>query len=210
MVSVIAISRQFGSGGSQIGRAVAQRLGYRFADRDILAKAAGALELSPEDVAPMEEHVDGFWARFAQYFALGSPDTPYMPPAVPVVTNAQVSAAEQRVVREVAAAGHAVIVGRGAAHLLTGQRGVLRVFLHAPVATRVARAMTEYQMDDTTAQRTLRELDDTRAAYAHTLSDRPWHDATSYDLCVDTASAGVVGAVELIVAAAAATGREAR
>ncbi len=200
MISVIAISRQFGSGGARIGRAVAQRLGFSYADREILAEAARALDLQPADLEPLEEHTTGFWARVGLMFAHGSPDTPYMPPALPVITESQVAAVQQQVIHTMAARGQVVIVGRGAAHVLPRNAGLLRVFLHAPLESRVELAMAEYgfaSRDE--AEAVVRESDRARAAFARSLSGRGWCDATLYDVCLDTSAVGPERAAEAIV-----------
>lgn len=200
MPTIVAISRQFGSGGARIGRAVAQRLGFQYADREILAEAAKALQLEPTDLEPLEEHTAGFWTRVGLMFAQGSPDTPFMPPALPAVTESQLAALEQEIVRTIAARGNVVIVGRGAAHVLTHEPGLLRVYLHAPLDARIALSMEEYGFagrDEALA--VLRESDQARARFAHGLTGRDWCDATLYDVCLDTASVGLDRAADVLV-----------
>jgi CMP/dCMP kinase len=199
-MAVIAISRQFGSGGARIGRAVAQRLGCQYADREILAEAAKLLQVSPTDLEPLEEHVPGFWTRIGLLFAQGSPDTPFMPPALPSVTESQLAGIEQEIIRTIAAHGDAVIVGRGAAHVLPRSADVLRVYLHAPLPVRVDLAMAEYGFASREeAEAVARQSDVARARFARTLAGRDWCDATLYDVCLDTASTGLEQAVDVIV-----------
>lgn len=195
----VAISRQFGSGGARVGRAVAQRLGYRYADREILAEAARMLRVEAADLEPLEEHAAGFWARVGALFALGSPDTPYMPPSLPSVTEAQLLEVEQQVIRRIAAEGGAVIVGRGAAHVLDGPSSVIRVFLHAPLALRVELAMAEYSLRDRdAAAAVVQESDRVRAQFVRRLTGRDWCDATLYDICLDVGSVGVDRVADII------------
>lgn len=199
MATIVAISRQFGSGGARIGRAVAQRLGFRYADREILAEAARMLHVDAAELEPLEEHAAGFWARVGALFALGSPDTPYMPPALPTVTETQLLDVEQQVIRSIAAHGDAVIVGRGAAHMLDGVERALRVFLHAPLATRVELALAEYALPDReTATTLVHDSDRARAFFIRRLTGRDWFDATLYDISLDVGTVGVDRAVEII------------
>src|SRR5262245_22071234 len=166
MASIVAVSRQFGSGGAIVGRAVAQRLEFKYADRDILAEAARELKVHADDLEPMEERAASIWARVGTLFALGAPDTPFIPPSLPRVTESQLFKVEQQVIRSIAAHGNAVIVGRGAAHILGGSKDVLRVFLHAPLADRVAMAMSEYSIEDRArAEAVVRESDAARANF---------------------------------------------
>ncbi len=199
--TVVAISRQFGSGGAWVGRAVARRLGFQYADREILAEAARVLEVETSDVEPLEERVGGLWDRIAALFWQGAVDAPFTPPILPSVTEAQLFAVERQVIETMASRGRAVIVGRGAAHILTGRPDVIRVFLHAPVRARVARAMQEYAFDDEEAAATvLRTSDAHRARFARTLTGHDWCDATLYDLCLDAEATTLERAAEMIVA----------
>lgn len=212
--TVVAVSRQFGSGGARVGRAVAQRLGLQYADREILAEAARRLQVTPEDLEPLDEHAAGFWARIGMLLAQGAPDTPFIPPTLPSVSEADLFEIERQVIVRIAGKGNAVIVGRGAAHILTGRDGqdphardagrgpgtLIRVFLHAPVEARVALAMTEYDLTDHAAAAVvLRDSDRARAQFVRSITGRDWCDATLYDLCIDTAAIGLDRSVDLIV-----------
>jgi cytidylate kinase len=198
--AVVAVSRQFGSGGSRVGRAVAQRLGFRYADREILAEAALRLNVEEGLLEPYEERFATIWDRIGMLFALGAPDTPYVPPSLPSISETRLFDVQREVIRSIAAHGNAVIVGRGAAHVLKDTPGVVRVFLHAPLQWRVALAMSEYHIEDTgKAEEIARDSDRARSRFVQTLSGRDWCDATLYDLSMDTSVVGLDGAAELIV-----------
>ncbi|MGE3512770.1 MAG: AAA family ATPase [Vicinamibacterales bacterium] len=198
--TIVAISRQFASGGARVGRAVAQRLGFQYADRAILAEAARELRVGADDLAPLEEHTAGFWDRIGTLFAHGSPDAPFVPPPLPSVTEADLFAVERQIIDRIAARGRAVIVGRGAAHVIPRSDAVLRVFLHAPLEHRTRHAMDEYGFTDPEAAlAVLRDSDRARAKFVRHLTGRDWCDATLYDLCLDTAALGVDPAADLIV-----------
>ncbi|MGE3707949.1 MAG: AAA family ATPase, partial [Vicinamibacterales bacterium] len=192
MPRIVAISRQFGSGGARVGRGVAQRLGFRYADRQILSEAARLLQMDANDLAPLEERTAGFWGRVGSLFALGSPDTPFMPPALPAVTESDLFAAEQRVIREIAARENAVIVGRGAAHVLDASTPVVRVFLHAPLASRIELAMAEYELPSREAAATVvRESDRARSQFVRRLTGQDWCDANLYDITLNVGLTGI-------------------
>jgi CMP/dCMP kinase len=198
--SVLAISRQFGSGGAWVGQAVAQRLGLKYADREILAEAASALDMQTDDLAPMEERVRGFWERLGTTFARGGVDSPFMPPPLPRVSESELFAAERAIIQTLAARGGAVIVGRGAAHILKGRPGVIRVFLFAPLPMRIALAMEEYGLTDhQAAAAVVRTSDAQRARFVKSVTGKDWCDASLYDMCLNTGLTGLDGAVDLIV-----------
>lgn len=199
-MTTVAISRQFGSGGAWIGRAVAQRLNFQYADREILAEAAARLRMPTEDLEALDEHAASVWSRIGQLFALGSPDTPFIPPTLPVVSESELFAVERQVMESIAAHGNAVIVGRGAAHVLDGERRVIRVFLHAPFAARVTLAIQEYGFTDADAAAVVvGDSDRARAQFVRSITKRDWCDATLYDVSLNTAALGLERTVEVIV-----------
>lgn len=200
MATIVAVSRQFGSGGARIGRAVAQRLAFRYADREILAEAARVLKMEATDLEPLEERTASVWERIGELFALGAPDTPFIPPTLPGVSESQLFDVEQEVIKNIADKGKAVIVGRGAAHILGDSKEVLRVFLHAPLQERVTLAMAEYGFTERdAAESVVRGSDAARAKFVRALTGKDWCDATLYDVTLDTAVVGHAQAAELLV-----------
>jgi hypothetical protein len=183
-----------------VGRAVAQRLGFQYADREILAEAARALHVETSDLEPLEERTASVWERIGTLFALGSPDTPFIPPTLPSVDESQLFNVEQQVIRSIASHGNAVIVGRGAAHILGDSTDILRVFLHAPLHDRITLAMSEYGLADrAAAEAVVRESDAGRAKFIKSISGRNWCDATLYDVALDTRVVGFDGVVDTLV-----------
>jgi cytidylate kinase len=200
MATIITVSRQFGSGGARIGRALAQRLGLRYADRDILAEAARRLNVDEGLLEPFEERIASLWDRVGMLFALGAPDTPYVPPALPSVSEARLFDVEREVILSIAAHGGAVIVGRGAAHLLRDSPDLVRIFLHAPFAWRLDLAMREYGFTDREkTEQIVRESDRGRSKFVRNLTGRDWCDAALYELSLDTSVVGLDGAVDLVL-----------
>ena len=199
--AVVAISRQFGSGGAWIGREVARRLGLQYADREILAEAALALNVETDVLAPLEERVRTFWSTLAGMFSRGAIEGPFMPPPLPRVSESEVFAAERQIIETLASRGGAVIVGRGSAFILQGRANVIRVFLHAPLERRITLAMEEYGLADRPqAAALVRASDAQRARFARSVTGREWCDATQYDAAVNTATTGLSRAADFVVA----------
>ena len=204
--TVVAISRQFGSGGARIGVDVAQRLGFSYADREILAEAARALNMETDELAPLEERVRGFWGSLAGMFSRGPVEGPYTP-ALPRVSEAELFETERGIIEALAERGGAVIVGRGAAHILRQRPNVVRVFLHAPFDQRVTVALQEYSLAHRTAAEALvRSSDAQRARFARAVTAHEWCDATIYDIAINTATTGFARAAQLIVEVAQGRG----
>jgi cytidylate kinase len=201
--TVLAISRQLGSGGAVIGQSVARRLGLRYADRDILHEAARALGVEDAAVEPLEERVEGFWERIGRVFALGSPEGP-IPLAVPTFDQADLLAQEERIIREIASRESAVIVGRGAAHVLRDHPGLISIFVYAPESVRVSRVMKTFRLGDIAETTTLVQRSDRqRAAFIEALTGRDWMMASLYDACLNTATIGLGACADILTGVAA-------
>jgi CMP/dCMP kinase len=194
----IAISRQQGSGGSYIGRAVAERLGLRYFDREMLRIVAEYLSdhSSNKDEPPANSWFD----RLGTFFALGSLDTGYVPPSPTVLYEGEIVGIEDRLIREIVDDHVAVIVGRGAAQILRGDPGVVTVFVHAPEQWRVDRVQQVYKTADRDqALRMVRQSDQERGRFLRRVADVEWTDARGYDLAINAMTLGFDGAVDLIV-----------
>jgi cytidylate kinase len=197
---VLTISRQIGSGGSYIGQEVARRLGMRYADREILQRAAAAAGVGEGDLAGAEEKGAGFWHSVVHSFSLGGPDTTFVPPPLSSVYEDDVFKIESRIIREIASQFDAVIVGRAGFHVLAGHPGLVNVMLHARTSWRIERLMQVYDIKDRgEAEELVERSDRTRASFIRTFTGRHWTDARLFDLCIDASSVGLERATELVV-----------
>ncbi|HEY8766276.1 MAG TPA: cytidylate kinase-like family protein [Dehalococcoidia bacterium] len=199
---VIAISRAIGAGGEEIGRMVAAQLGLRYADNEVIARAAEKAGVSSETVAKAESS-PGLVERILE--SLGKvPFTGETMAFTPVLVEAPVaySGLIEQVLREAAAQGDVVIVGHAASIPLSGTSGLLRVLVMAPAETRVSRLAQAEGMDAGKARKALRHSDDERRSYLRRFysvdEERPDH----YDLVVSTESVTYEAAARTIVAAA--------
>jgi CMP/dCMP kinase len=200
----IAISRQQGSGGSYIGRAVAERLGLRYFDREMLRIVAEYLseQRSKKDGQPS----DSWFERMGTLFALGSLDTGYVPPSPNLLYEGEIVGIEDRLIREIVDDHVAIIVGRGAAQILRGRLDVVTVFVHAPEQWRVDRVQQVYKTADRAeALRMVRQSDQERTRFIRRVAEVEWADARCYDLAINSMMLGFDGAVDLIVRSVTAT-----
>jgi CMP/dCMP kinase len=205
----IAISRQQGSGGSYIGRAVAERLGCRYFDREMLRTVAEYLSEHEHD-SKDEQHARSWFDRLGNVFAVGTLETGYVPPPPTMLYEGALVGIENRLIREIVDDHVAVIVGRGAAQMLRGRPGVVTVFVHAPEPRRVERVQQVYNIADRAqAARMVRESDRQRTRFIRTVADAEWTDPCCYDLAINSTSLGFDAAVDLIVRSVAARSAEA-
>jgi cytidylate kinase len=195
---VITISRQIGSGGTIVGQLAAKRLGLNYVDAEILQRAADMLGVQdPRSLEALEEHAPGgLWGRFARAVSIGAPDAPFVP-SPPGVYEGHVQEVEREIIREIAAHRNAVIVGRGAAHLLSGPF-ILRVFVHAPRAWRIERVREGYSLAEAEAREMVLRSDKRRADFVRELRGCSWTDACLYDLTIDTSVVGIEMAAGLV------------
>ena len=201
----VAISRQRGSGGSYIGRLVAERLGRRYIDRDLLRVAAQYLKTQE---APPAETPPSFWARLQRAVALGAADGVYCAPSAMAVYEEDVFEMENRLLREIVDGHPAVIVGRGAAQTLSRRPDVVTVFVHAPDEWRTDRVQQVYQLTDRDAARQMvLKSDRDRSRAIRAMADIEWTDLRAYDLVVNSAAIDFDGAVDLIERAVTARRR---
>ena len=196
---VLAISRQFASGGAFIGQTVARRLGLRYTDREILAHAARTSGISEDDLEAKEERVAALWTLAVRQYSMGPPEAPFVAPPLRTLEERDLFALESRIIREIASRHDAVIVGRGAFHVLADHPGLISIRVHAPFEWRVRRAMEAYGLanpDD--AAEAIRRSDKQRAKFVRAFTGHDWDDACLHHLCVNTGAVGLELAAELV------------
>lgn len=187
----VAIARQLGSGGSFIAQRLARRLHYKYMDREILREAARQLGHSEGVLLGQEERISPLWEKILRAFSPGVPEAPYVAPPLPLGLDKELFQAEAKIIRDVSDLYDAVIVGRGAVHILKGRPGLIPVFIHAGKEFRVRRIMDVYDMSDPRQARSMIERSDTqRAEFIQTMVGAAWTDSRNYHLCVDTSVVG--------------------
>lgn len=199
---VIAISGAIGAGGEEIGRMVAAQLGLRYTDDEIVANAAERAGVSAETVAKAES-TPGLMKRILD--SLGRVPLTAEPMAyTPVVVEAPAAytALIEEVLRETAARGDVVIVGHAASIPLAGTSGLLRVFVTAPVETRVNRLAQTAGMDLGRAEKAIHHSDNERRSYLRRFYGVEEERPDRYDVVVNTECLTFDAAAHTIVSAA--------
>ncbi len=185
-MAIVTISHEMGSGGPEIGRALAERLRYRYVDQDMISQAARQYGVREEKLAPLDETRPSLFERFD-------------------AATRQYITVLQSALLDVAERDDAVIMGRGGQYLLRGIAHVLRVRVIAPFDLRVKRVVKEMAgkigetVDVRTAAETVRRTDQQKAGRMRYLYDADWADPTLYDLVLNTEKLSIEAAVEVIV-----------
>ncbi len=193
---VICIARQFGSGGREVGQALAAQLGIAYYDKELLKAAADKSGIVQELI---EKHDEKPAARaFAAFNAAKAASfedyTTYQP-------NDKVQHALADVIEEAAGQGSCVIIGRCADYILRGRSGVVSVFIHADAETRVLRVARLHNLDEDAARALIRKTDRSRANYYSYYTGRNWGAVDNYDIAVDGGRLGNEKTVQLLAEA---------
>lgn len=196
---IVTVSNEYGSGAVEIARRVAGELGYTYVDHQLPVVVAKRLRVSPETVEANENAEPSLGERFLTGLERATPELAAASAIVPF--DRELLRAVQDAVREYAAAGNAVIVGRGASAILGARPGVLRVFIHAPRRWRVGRVAEAMRATASVAEAELDRVDRARAAYVREWYQLEFGNPQNYDLCIDASRLGVDESTALIVAA---------
>ncbi len=196
---VITITRQMASGGSFLARSLAQRMGFRYVDRDILNEAAKVLGTEERELVGREERLSTFWENLMRNYSYGATEVAYVPVPKRPIYDRDLFDAESKVIKEIAAGHDAVIVGRGAFHILKGHPGLVKVFLHAPVDFRLSRLLAVRGGDRDQTRLEIEASDRDKERFMREMTGVNWTDAQYYHLCMDTSVVDFMVIEEMIV-----------
>lgn len=186
---VIVISREYASAGSEIGRKLAEQLGMPYYDKSFVGEAV-------RDSGLTEEFIEREDQKFISSLLFNLATGGYRH-ANNTDMSDQVYIAESNAIRQIAAQGPCVIVGRCADYILRDECDVFSVFIHADLNWRVKRCL-EYGHDMRRIEQSIREKDRKRARHYEYYTDNTWGDPKNYHISVNSGLFGVEKAVELI------------
>ena len=179
---IITIARQNGSGGREVGKILAELLGIRCYDQEILAEAANESGISLQEIEKKEERT----SRTNMFFYGISARNP-------------VFVAQSKAIETLAANGPCVFVGRCADYVLHDRSDVINVFVKAPMEARVARSSKRNNISEKEAFARVKDKDSERALYYQRYTGIVWGTVENYDLTIDTSVIGVENAAKLII-----------
>ena len=193
---IITIGREYGSGGREIGQAVAKALGIAFYDKQIISLAAKKSGLSDEFIANNEQRMRGGLMHnlaAASAYSGGFFSSQFLP------LSESIFISQAQVIRDIANKESAVIVGRCADYILDGRQNTINVFIHAPQEKRVERIMKLHGVDEAAALKEILTSDKERGNHYFRYTDRKWGKAQNYDVCINSALMGIDKTVEMLV-----------
>lgn len=201
---LITVTRQYGSGGSEIARLVAGTLGWTVIDNEFVDQVARRAGLPPEQVAAQEERAPGLLERLARTLAVASPEMFVTTAGVPRADDdeAAIIRVTERIIADAAADGRVILVGRGAQAILAQRPEALHLYVVASRAWRARLAVERLGVDPAAVDRVLAETDRQRDRYVREHYGRTREDPTNYDLVLNTERLTIEGAAALVVAEA--------
>ena len=197
--SIITIGRQYGSGGRYVATLLADKLGIPYYDKQLLAEISKDSGICKE---LLEEHDEKKSRSFLLSMMSGT--QPYGENSsmyMDMPMNHRIFLAQFDTIRRIASEGPCVIVGRCADYVLRDEENVLNVFIKASQEERIRRVVKYYGVDPLKAEEMLKKADKQRASYYNYYATNTWGDVNNYDLCLDTGTLGIEGAVEMIARA---------
>ena len=190
---VITISREYGSGGRQIGEQLAKELGFAFYDKDLLKIVAEKSGIDEEVIRKADEEAAN--PLFATY---------YPPHLDPGSFNDKVFKMQADLIREKAATENCVIVGRCGNYILEDAENAVHVFIYADEEAKITRTMERHQIGRDEAEKRIKKMDKQRRTYYQYYTEWKWARTEGFDIMLNSSALGVdatVAAIKAIVEA---------
>ena len=194
---IYTIGRELGSGGYTVAKLLAERLGIKLYDKELLAQAA-------KDSGFCEEIFENHDARPTNSFLYSLVMDTYTggnysaAPFLDMPLNHKVFLAQFDTIKKIASEESCVIVGRCADYALEENPNVLSIFIKADMQDRIRRIAKLYDLSDAKAKDKITKIDKQRASYYNYYTSKRWGEVDSYDLCLNSSVFGIDGTVDMI------------
>ncbi len=195
---IINLGRELGSGGSVIGKAVAQRLGVEFYDKSLIKLAAKESGISADIFEEADEHSRKSWMTTLVGY-LKNPFSGGELPSSSVLSGEALFKIQSDVIRDIASRDSALFVGRCADYILRDYPLSINIFISADMCDRVERLMQLHSLTKIEAEQMISTCDESRAAYYSYYGNGRWGHSSSYDLCINSSCLGLEKSVDYII-----------
>ncbi len=199
---IITIGRQCGSGGKMIGQKIAEKLGVKCYDKELLARAAKESGLCQELFETHDEKPTSsfLYSLVMDTYSLGYTTSAYMD--MPI--NHKIFLAQFDTIKKIANEESCVIVGRCADYALADYPNMVSVFITGDDEDKIKSMQELYKVDEAKAKDIMIKTDKKRSSYYNYYSSKKWGDSRSYDMCINSSVLGPDGTADLIIAFAKA------
>lgn len=196
---VIAIGREFGSGGRAVAKELSELLGIKLYDKELISMVAKNSGYAEELLQDVDETASNS-LLYSLSINAGS--------HIPLMTGSQTMPLSDKafivcseIIRDLAEKESCIILGRCADSILRGRENLLTVFIHSDVERRIDRICEFEKCSRGEATNIVKKADRRRSSYHNYYADTKWGDRKSYDLCIDS-KIGIKKAAEIIKFAA--------
>ena len=195
---IITIGRECGSGGRHIGKKLAEELGVKCYDKDLIDVAVKKSGLCKEIFETHDEKPTSsfLYSLVMDTYSLGYASSAYMD----MPLNHKVFLAQFDTIKQIASEESCVIIGRCADYALADFPNVVTVFITADEDVKIKTLMDRHDMTEAQAKSFMVKTDKKRASYYNYYSSKRWGDSKSYDLCINSSKVGMEGAIRMIKA----------
>ena len=195
---VITISRQFGTGGHEIGAELARRLGVKLLDKQILNEVASRMKTVEDAVEKIEARNPLWRDDFTNFYRSYMASAQYNGQELEKTTH-ELFDAQADVIRQIASEESCIIIGRCGFDIFVNHPNALKIFIHSSVDCRKRRIAEKYDISEQDAAAMIVDNDYSRELYTKKYTGRDWKDATNYDISLDVRRFGVNGAVDFLM-----------
>ena len=180
---IITIAREYGSGGRYIGKLLAEKLGIKLYDKELIKEVSRLSGLKEEYIEENEQKrnkLDNLW----YYGNLSNNDKLFL--------------SESNVIKKIAKKESCIIVGRCADYILKDNKNVIRVFIYSSLENKVSRAVKYYGLKEKNAKKIIEDTNKKRSEHYKHYTNSTWNNPNNYDICINSDSLGIETAVELL------------
>lgn len=195
---IYTIGREFGSGGYEVGRMLAERLGIKLYDKELLAQAAKSSGFCKEIFENHDEKPTSsfLYSLVMDTYSGGSYSSA---PFLDMPLNHKVFLAQFDTIKKIAEQESCVIVGRCADYALADNPDCLNIFVHAEMEDRINWISKRKDLTENKARDLIQKTDKQRASYYNYYTCKKWGDSRSYDLCLNTSKISKEACVDMIL-----------
>ncbi len=194
MNTVITIARQYGSGGREVGIKLSEKMGIPFYDKELITLSVEKSGMHHEILKEADEKAASsllYTLAVGSSYMYGS-----MPHNVPI--NDRLFMLQCEVIRDLAAKGPCIIVGRCADYVLAEEKNCFKTFIYADLDTRIKNVMDRHELAENKARDLIIKTDKRRSNYYNYYTGQKWGKTENYDLSVSTSKLGIDGAVDIL------------
>lgn len=186
MNKIVTISREFGSGGREVGKRLAEKLGYAYYDSEIISMLAKETGMSEEYIKNISEKGAYPYAfQFAKTFTSYSIAQSY---------HTELLVRQANILKEIVKKGNAVIVGRGANTILE-EYSPMNIFVYSDMGSKISRCKSKASSDENLTDKELeskiKAVDKNRKAFNNLISNKEWGKKENYNLCINTSNVNI-------------------